>query len=809
MMESFKRDLLFSLRSLGKRAGFTAVAVLTLALGIGANVAIFSVVYGVLLHPLPYPEPDRLTVLWAQWRAKEIPRVSHTGGDFVEYQRQARSFEGLAALGSVRQNLTGGDEPAQVQVGWVSRNFFSVLGVRPALGRDFTADEKSDSLILGHEFWRRHFAGDPGVLGRVVQLDGQPFTVVGILPPGFKLHMSADVGISTEIDLWKPPDEVRAPARWVIPQLEQSTLRIIGRLKPGVSLAQAQSDMDRVAEQLRVRYPDHAAMDFHVNVQPLHREVVGHVEPALLAFQGAVGLVLLIACVNVANLLLVRAQGRQREIAVRLSLGSGTSGIARQMLTEALVLSVLGGGLGVLLAYWGIRLLTILKPANFPRIDSIDINGPVLAFTVGVIVLSAVLSGLAPAARIRHWNLSGILKEQSLQAQGGDTRLSKLLIVVEVALSLLLLLGAGLLLRSFVRLAEVRPGFDTERLLTFSISLPGVRYDSPTGTADFLARLESRISQLPEVTSAAAVWPLPLEGQIWYGSYRVPEHPPEGDAQPLADYRLITSKYPETIGARLLQGRYLRDTDTHAILVDQRMAETNWPGRSALGRILYATPTDKEEKFQIVGVLENIRHNDLRSDGRETLYLPARGWAWTDWELCLVVRAAGDPRSLVEPIRQELANLDPQLPMAKVRLMEDYVAKALATNRFAFALMLVFSTLASVLAAVGLYGVVAYSLSRRTREIGIRMALGAQRSRIFLRAIREGMLPTLLGIGLGLVVSLGLTGAISGLLFGVEAGDPLTYAFMAGVLLLVALLACFFPARRAIYLDPTIAIRRD
>lgn len=365
-MEKFWRDFRFSARSLSKRPGFTLVAILTLALGIGANVAIFSTVYGVLLRPLPYPQPDRLTVLWAQWPNQEIPRVSHTGGDVLEYQRLARQFEGIAAVGSVRQNLTGGDEPAQVQVGWVSRNFFTVLGTKPILGRGFTLDEPSSSLILGDEFWRSQLGADPGVIGRTVLLDGQPFTIVGVLPRGFKLYMSADVGISTDIDVWKPPDEVKSPDRWVVSELKLSTLRVIGRLKPGVTVAQAQSEMDRISEQLRSQFPDHAEAGFRVDVQPLHREVVGHVEPALIAVQGAVGLVLLIACLNVANLLLARAYGRQREIAIRLSFGSGLGGIARQMLTEALVLALAGGALGMLLAYGGIHLLLALKPASFP-----------------------------------------------------------------------------------------------------------------------------------------------------------------------------------------------------------------------------------------------------------------------------------------------------------------------------------------------------------------------------------------------------------------------------------------------------------
>jgi len=807
-METFRRDLLLSIRGLVRRPGFAAISIITLALGIGANVAIFSTVYGVLLRPLPYPHPDRLTVLWAQWRSQNIPRVSHTGGDFQEYRREARrSFVDLAAVGSVRQNLIGGDEPAQVQVGWVSQNFFSVLGVKPVLGRDFTPQENAGSLILGNEAWHRFFAADPRIVGRAVRLDGQPFTVVGVLPPGFKLYMSADVGISTNIDLWKPPDE-RAKGRWVISELTLSSLRIIGRLRPGVTLAQAQSEMNGIAGRLRAQFPDHARVGFHIDVQPLHREVVGHVERALLILQAAVVFVLLISCLNVANLLLVRAQNRQREIAVRLSLGSGLREIARQMLTEALVLAVAGGALGLLLAYWGIRLLAALKPASFPRIESVAINGPVLAFALGVTLLASLLAGLLPVVRIRHWNLSFILKEQSTQARGRESWLSKALVVVEVALSLVLLLGAGLLLRSFSRLQEVRPGFDAGNLLTFSISLPANRYHGPGKPAELLERLEGQIAKLPGVTSVATIWPLPLEGQVWYGPYRNPERPANGE-QLLADYRLSSPNYPKTIGARLLEGRYLQETETRSLLVDEKFARENWPGRSALGRTIFITPEDKEEEFHVVGVVENIRHKDLREEGRETLYVPTRGYAWANWELCLVVRTASPPRTLIGPIRQTLHTLDPLVPMAKVRLMDEYVADALAPNRFALALMLVFAAVASILAAVGLYGVVAYSLGRRTREVGIRMALGAQRSRIFVDALREGLTPALVGVGIGLLLSFGATGAISGLLFGVGANDPMTYTAIAGLLVLVALLACLIPARRAVRLDPVAAIRLD
>jgi putative ABC transport system permease protein len=809
MMESLAQDLWFTLRSLRKRPGLSLLAIFTLALGIGANVAIFSTVYGVLLRPLPYPHPEQLAIVWAQWLAQKNPHVSHTGGDFREYQRQARSFAGLGAVGYVRQILTGGDQPVQVQIGYASQNFFRVLGVRPSLGRDFGDREPASSLILGNDFWRRHFAGDPAVLGRTVRLDGQPFTVVGVLPAGFRLYLPADIGISAEFDVWKPPDEVKGKARWVTSELNLSTLRVIGRLKPGVTLAQAQAEMDGIARQLRARYKDHAEVGYNLSVQPLQHEVVGHVEKALLALQGAVALVLLIACLNVANLLLVRAYGRQREIAMRLSLGGEPRRVTRQMLMEALVLALAGAALGVLLAHWEIRLLVALKPARFPRLDSVAINGPVLAFALLAALLSALLAGLAPALRIRRWNLSSVLREQSAQARGGNTRLNRALIVVEVALSMVLLLGAGLLMRSFSRLQEIRPGFDPRHLLTFSIGLPGSRYQGPDGSDQFVQRLQGRISSLPGVVAVGMVWPLPLEGQIWYGPYRVEGQPKQGAIQLLADYRLMTPTYPQAMGARLLEGRTFTPAEKNVVVIDKALADRHWPGRSALGRTIYATPDSAEQPFQVVGVIESIRHRDLRSDGKETFYLPSKGWSWVDWELSLVVRTATDPRRLVAPIREELRRLDPQIPMAKVRLMEDYMGDAQAANRFALIMMGVFSLVALLLAAVGLYGVVSYSLGRRTREIGIRMALGAQRARIFLGATREGMLPALAGVAFGLAGSFALTRVISGLLFGVGATDPLTCLTTAGLLMLVTLAACCFPARRAVLLDPTTAIREE
>ncbi len=555
-------------------------------------------------------------------------------------------------------------------------------------------------------------------------------------------------------------------------------------MKPGVTLAQAQAEMDGIAEHLRNTLADHARMGFHVSVEPLHREVVGHVRPTLLTLLGAVGVVLLIACANVANLLLVRARGRQKEIAVRAALGGAPSRIARQLLTENLLLGAVGAAAGILLGYGGIRFLLALQPAKFPRLESIAIDGTELVYTVVASVLATVVFGLVPTYRTTRSNLNEALTERSQEgSSGARSRTNQLLIVAEVALSLMLLVGAGLLLRSFVQLQEVRPGFDTDDLLTFSVSLPSTRYPPPHETADFFKRFEERIQTLPGVVSVGTVWPLPLEGQIWTGHYSTPRVAGD-DSKPMADYRLSTPGYAPTVGARLVEGRYLREDDGDVVLVDEEFAALNFPSGTAVGQKVEVATGPNFQEYRIAGVVENIRHADLKSDGRETIYLAARAWTWADWELAVAVRTKTDPMSLVAPVREELASLDPQIPMAKIRAMEDYVSDAVAPNRFALILITIFAAVAVILAAVGQYGVISYTVAQRTRKIGIRLAFGAPPASIFRLVLGQGLGLTTLGVAFGVVGSFLLGGLISSLLFEVTAEDPLTYVATAGILIL-------------------------
>ncbi|MFN7963781.1 MAG: ABC transporter permease [Thermoanaerobaculia bacterium] len=803
-------DLRHAVRSLLRDRSFSLAVILTLALGIGSNVALFSTLYGVLLRPLPYPEPERLGLVWAQWPKKNLPKVSHPGGDVLEYRKSSHSFEQIAAVAALRQNLTGGDHPEQVQVGWVSRNFLTLFKTPPSLGRDFRPDEPANSVILSHAFWQRYFGGSEAVLGRSVSLDGQPFTVIGVLPPGFRLVLPKDIGISAAFDALKPADEVGSPSRWVSPSLELSTLRVLARLKPGFSFEQARADLAAVAARLRERFPDHAEVGFALDLEPLHAEVVSSAKRVLWFLQAAVVLVLLVASFNAANLLTVRATHRSKELALRAAIGGSLYRLGRQMAAESLVLGALGGLLGLALAWGGVRLLLFLKPASLPLLTSVAIDRPVLGFAVATALVATLLAGVAPVARALSPDLGEVLKEKASSVQGRFARnLSRALVVFQVALSVLLLLGAGLLGRSLTKLLSIRPGFEPARLLTFAISMPATRYSAPAGTEEFQRRLAAALGALPGVRSVGSVWPLPLEGQNWYGGYQTDTHPAGSGPQQLCDFRMVTPAYLDTVGARLVEGRQLWADDHDAVLVDQRFAEANWPGQSALGRRFQAAPNGTMVDMQVVGVVENIRLGDLKADGRETLYLPAKKWSWNDFELYFVARTEGDPLALAQSAREALAKLDPEIPMAKVRAMDDYVADATGDNRFALVALSIFALLALALAAIGLYGLLSYTVSRETREIGIRLALGAQRRSILRRTVRQGAGLALLGTVLGLATSLLAARSVSGLLFGVSTGDLPSYAGAVVVLFAVALAASYLPARRAVRLDPLDALNHE
>jgi predicted permease len=796
-----------ALRSLRKTPTYTLTALATLAAGIGSTVALLAVVRAVLLEPLPYPEPERLVVVWTRWTERDLSRVSHTGNDFREYQRRSRLFEGIAAVGSVRQNLTSGSEPSQVQVGWVSENFFSVLGTAPLLGRAFREDEPPGSVILGYGLWQSHFGGDGAILGRKIELDRTPYVVVGVMPKGFRLWMAPDVGISMEIDLWKPPDPIGNPGRWQAAELDQSTLRIVGRLPRGVSFEQVQAEMDEIAAALRAAYPDHERAGFHLDVRPLHEEIVGYVRQTLHTLLGAVGLVLLVACANVGCLTLVRARGRTSEVAVRVFLGASPGRVVAASLIESLALALGGGVLGIGL---GSLLLRILRafPSRLPRIENAEVDGAVLAVTLALTLGATLLSGLVPAV---HTALSSSHELASRRETAGrrSRRTIELLVVAEIALSLVLLVGSGLLLRSFLALQAIRPGFDAEGLLTFSISLPSADYAPPVETAGFLKRFEERIASLPGVVSVGAVWPLPLEGQKWFGYYRTLDRAVESDTLPVGDFRLSSPGYLQTMGAKLLDGRYPREEDTDAVLVDETLARTHWPDGTAVGQSISVELDGGPLESRIVGVVENIRHAELTKDGRPTIYLPARGFTWADWELALVVRTGGDPRDAVAPVRSALAELDPRIPMAKVRAATEYLDDATAPNRLALLLASSFAAMALLLSAVGLYGVMAYQFEQRSREMGIRMAFGAGRSRILTLVLGRGLALGALGIGIGTIATLPLRRVLTGLLFGVDPSDPWTQAATVAVLLTAAAFGSLGPALRSVRVDPAVALRAE
>jgi putative ABC transport system permease protein len=799
-MNGLLQDLRYGVRMLWKQPGFTLVAVLTLALGIGANTAIFSVVNAVLLQPLPYGDPDRLVWMWGDIR-NGGNRASVSPPDFLDYRAQNSVFEQFGASFTVDSsaNLTGSGEPERLTSRLVTANYFDVLGVRPLYGRGFTAEEERFGrhrvTVLSYGLWQRRFGADQAIVGREITLNDEPYTVIGIMPPDFRAPLAAELWGPMPLD--HPGMKARAA----------HFLRPIGKLKGGVTLAQAQSEMDAIARRLEEQYPT-SNTGWSLLLVPLQERMIGNRKPALLVLFGAVAFVLLIACVNVANLMLVRAVSRRKEIAVRAALGASRWRIARQMLTESLLIALAGGMLGFLLSAWGIDLLVAFSAGNLPPTARISMDATVLAFTVGISVLTGMLFGLAPALQMLKVNLNDSLKAEG---RGGAESLGRnhtrnLLVVMETAIAVVLLVGAGLLIRSLIRLQNVHPGFDAENVLTLRLDLSQKKYDKPEKNAAFFSQLETRVAALPGVEVVGMTTELPLSGQPNDLGFTVAGRPPVRPNEGYdADFRRVNRPIFQALRIPLLRGRHFTEQEVSAgtpvLIVSEALARAVFPNEEPLGQRLLLSPTDPPR--EIIGIVGDVSHRGLDLQKRATIYLPTHATTWKN----LVIRTTADPLSLASEVRREIKTLDPELALASVKPLEQLVYESVAEPRYRTTLLGLFAAVALLLAAIGLHGVLAYAVTQRTHEIGIRMALGAKARDVLRLVIGHGIKLALIGVGLGLGAALALTRLMKTLLFDVSATDPLTFVVIALLLALVALVACWIPARRATKVDPMIALR--
>jgi putative ABC transport system permease protein len=792
-----------ALRSLRRAPAFTLAAVATLALGIGANTAIFSVVNGVLLDPLGYPDSGRLVIVWG--RHTTIGQETASLPDFLDWRSEARSFETLAAMTHTRFNLTGSGEPEVVVGALTTAGLFRAFGVIPSVGRGFRDDEERGAAprvaMLGEGYWRRRFGGQPQILGRQILLSGVPHTVVGIVPAALRLEQPVEV--------WTPlvTDSTR-PRR-------ADFLTVFGRLRQGVTRERAQEEMTTIARRLEARYPE-SNSNWGAEVVSLREQMVGEIRPALLVFLGAVGLVLLIACANVANLMLARVAGRSRELTVRSALGASRARLAGELLLESVLLGILGGGLGLLLALWGIETLRSLQPGTIPRIEEIGLDLRVVGFALALSLLTGLLFGLAPVWRLAGRDLRDGLTEGSRSVAGGSGvhRARSALILAEVALAFVLLAGAALLLRSFDRLHRVDPGFSADRVLTARVTLPRLKYADEAGWRAFGEQLLFRMRTEPGVRSAALVSDAPLGDSPPYWSFEIQgaEAPQDGSVQDAAAFT-ASAGYFETLRIPLVQGRFYDATDRAdgegVVVINQAMARRFWSGRRALGaRITLGDPADPAVRWlTVIGVAGDVRHERLSDQAYPQIYLPFNQAPTRS--MVLAVRAEVDPATIVPAIRRSLAGIDSDLPLADVTTLEERKAASLARPRVNAAVLGGFALAALVLAAVGIYGVVAYGVVQRTRELGIRMALGAGGGPLLRMVIRQGMTPVLAGMALGLAGALAGGRVLRSLLFGVGPGDPVTFVAVTFFLVAVALAAIYLPARRAARSDPMVALRND
>jgi putative ABC transport system permease protein len=806
-MEDLWRDVRFGARTLWKAPGFTLVAVATLALGIGANTAIFSVINAILLRPLPYPEAERLVFL-TEW-SEQVPEMSFSVANLKDVRDQNTVFESLVGANGQNFILTGaGGEAERLNGRQVTSGMFATLGKQPILGRPFGAeDEKPGAAgvaLLGEGFWERHFGRDPGVVGRPLVLSGETFTIVGVMPK--TLHGSWK---TTEVftPLLRLEDKIGGEGN----RGNHPGIYVIGRLKPGVDTARARTEIKTIAERLAERYPNSNAKQ-SMTVEPLLDAVVGEMRPALMLLLGAVALVLLIACANVANLLLSRAAERQREIAVRLALGATRSRLLRQLLTESVLLSLLGGVVGVVLAFVGLKGLVASLPGNVPRADEVGIDVSVLAFTAAVAILTGLAFGIVPAWRTLSTRLHEPLKEAGRGSVGpGHHRVRSALVVAEVSMALVLLVGAGLLLRSFFRVLQADAGFRAEGVVTASVPLSPATYGEHPKRAALLERLLEAAKSQPGVEAVAATIPL-LGG--WQSSFSVegrPEPPP--GQRPSADIARVSPGYFAVMGIRVLEGRVFETRDRtdapRVCIVDERFARTHWPGESPLGkRVKFGGLDNKNEPWmEVVGRVAHVKNYGVDEESRVELYLPFLQSSASG--LTLLVRTGSTRSAVAVGLRAALGSVDRDLPVYAIRPLGEIVAERSAERRLAAQLISVFAAVALTLAAVGIYGVMSYAVAQRTQEIGIRMALGAEQEHVLQMVLRNGAALTLLGIGIGLAAALGLGRLITSLLFETSASDPPTFSLVPLLLLAVALLACYLPARRAARVDPVTALRYE
>jgi predicted permease len=814
-------DLRDAIRGFARNRGFVAAAVVSLALGVGANTAIFSVASALLLRPLPYQDADRLTILWNRSPGLGISEDWFSTAQYFDIRTASQSFEQVAIAIGGNDNLTGDGEPERIGTIRVSSNLLPMLGSRPVFGRLFTADEDvpggTGVAILNYGTWMRRYGGDPQVVGRRLTVNGQFYQIVGVLPESFSLRQEVmpTLGRAADAEIVLPL--ALGPQAATIRNRED--YNIVAKLKPGVSIGQAQAEMDALTARLRRDHPDfyppNGGLTF--GVVPLQEQVVGNVRRSLVVLIGAVGFVLLIACANVANLLLARALARQKEIAVRTALGASRARIVRQLLTESVLLALAGGALGLLFSLWSVSWIKTLGSASVPRLHEIAIDGPVLAFTLALSLASAIVFGLVPALRAADLDLNEHLKEgtrgATLGARGQRTR--RLLVVAELALSVMLLIGAGLLVRSFARLQQVPPGFTADNVLTLELTMTGRKYGDVQIVLDTYRQLWQRFARLPGVTSSGGVSALPLSQMMAWGPITVEGRTPAvGEAFINADQRIVAGDYFRAMEIPLKRGRLFTEQDTRTtprvVVVDEYMAQQLWPNGDAVGKRIRTGGIDANPNapwITVVGVVGRIKQDTLDSESRMAMYL-AHGQYGTR-AMNVVLRSGVEPTGLAAAARKEIRELDPDLPVYNVRTMTERVDASLARRRFSMLLLSIFAALASGLAAVGIYGVVAYFVSQGTRELGIRMALGASPAGIRALVVRQALVIVSSGVAIGLAGALIVARLMQSLLFGIGATDPLTFASIPALLAFVALVASYVPARRASHIDPMLALRHE